>query len=103
MSSAVLTRAARTELRSAARFIAQNNPDAADAMVLAVKDAAELIGSHPLIGAERLAYAPAPYRFLPLRRFPYVLVYDSGQTPPRVLRVVHGARDLPGLLGVLRR
>jgi len=60
------------------------------------------IGAHPLIGAERPVYAPTPYRFLALRGFPYLLVHDAAAAPPRILRVVHGARDLPGLLAALR-
>jgi toxin ParE1/3/4 len=102
MPAAVLTPLARAELRAAARHIAEDNPEAARALVAAIAAAAARIGAHPLIGAERPAYAPAPFRFLVLRSFPYILVYDSAAAPPRVLRVVHGARDLPGLLATLR-
>jgi plasmid stabilization system protein ParE len=37
-------------------------------------------------------------RFYVLRGFPYVLVYDAEAGPPRILRVMHGARDLPELM-----
>lgn len=42
--------------------------------------------------------APEHIRFLVLRGFPYVLVYDARTDPPRILRVLHGARDLPEAL-----
>lgn len=102
MPSAVLAPRARVELRAAARHIAEDSPDAARALVAAVQAAAARIGAHPLIGAERPVYAPTPYRFLALRGFPYLLVHDAAAAPPRILRVVHGARDLPGLLAALR-
>ncbi|MEO5347532.1 MAG: hypothetical protein H7834_14330 [Magnetococcus sp. YQC-9] len=41
---------------------------------------------------------PFPARFLCLTGFPYILVYDSTPTPPLILRVFHGARELPELL-----
>jgi toxin ParE1/3/4 len=100
--AAVLTPTARAELRAAARYIAQDSPEAARALADAVQAAAARIGEHPLIGADRTVYAPAPYRFLALRNVPYILVCDASTVPPRVLRVVHGARDLPGLLATLR-
>jgi hypothetical protein len=33
--------------------------------------------------------------------FPYLLAYDAGATPPRILRVLHTARDLPEALADL--
>lgn len=64
-------------------------------------DAAQRLGSHPTMGATRLHLAPSRYRFWPLRRYPYLLVYTADTTPPRILRVVHMARDLPALLADL--
>jgi plasmid stabilization system protein ParE len=37
-------------------------------------------------------------RFLVASDFPYVIVYRATATPARMLRVLHGARDLQGLL-----
>jgi toxin ParE1/3/4 len=33
-----------------------------------------------------------------LTGFPYVVVYDAASLPPRIVRILHGARDLPGAL-----
>jgi len=49
-------------------------------------------------GAPRPTLADTRYRFLALRGFPYLLVYTADTEPPRVLRVLHMARDIPMLL-----
>ena len=63
--------------------------------------AATLIGQHPEIGHVRLEPAPQRFRFHPLRGFPYVLVYEPEPARPRILRVLHGARELAALLAGL--
>lgn len=60
--------------------------------------AAIRIGQYPLIGSVRPVLAPESARFLTVTAFPYVIVYRSTVTPPRILRVLHGARDLPDAL-----
>jgi toxin ParE1/3/4 len=57
-----------------------------------------MIGRFPKMGHERLDLADPPVRFYALRGFPYVVVYDADTRPPRILRVLHGARDLPQAL-----
>jgi len=54
------------------------------------------------IGAERRELADPPVRFWTLQRFPYLLIYDADASPPSILRIFHGSRDLPQLLGDLR-
>ena len=39
-----------------------------------------------------------PYRFLTLTGFPYVIVYNAERRPRLIVRIVHGARDLPSVL-----
>jgi toxin ParE1/3/4 len=53
---------------------------------------------NPYLGRTRLDLAPARYRFWSLTDFSMLLVYDAGQAPIVILRVVHTARDLPALL-----
>jgi plasmid stabilization system protein ParE len=60
--------------------------------------AAVRIGTHPQIGVAQPALAPDEVRFLVLADFQFVLVYRATATPPRILRVLHGARDLQGAL-----
>ncbi len=86
------------DLNDASAWIAQDNPDASDALADAVHAAAREIGKHPHVGRARPELARPPIRFLVLASFPYILVYNSERRPPLILRVLHGARDLPELL-----
>lgn len=99
MTSAILLPAARRDLREAVRWIASDNPEAAARLRNTVVAAAHRIGAHPEIGMVRPEYADKPIRFLILTGFPYVLVYDAAASPPRIARVLHGARDIPSILG----
>ena len=83
---------ARADLRAAVTWIAKDNPAAARALRIAAEDAAQRSGARPGIGR---------HRFLLLRGFPYLLVYTADTIPPRILRVLHTARDLPPLLADL--
>ena len=98
MRPAILAPAARHDLADAIEWIAKDNPAAARALRAAVIAAAARIGEHPRIGAVRPELATERIRFLVLRGFPYVLFYTADTAPPRILRVLHGARDLPEAL-----
>ncbi|HTX49973.1 MAG TPA: type II toxin-antitoxin system RelE/ParE family toxin [Caulobacteraceae bacterium] len=93
-----LTPRARDELKDATRWIARDNPTAARALRKAVDALTELLAEHPLVGTSRPELAPAPYRVAVVRGFPYLIVYNAAASPPSVVRVVHGARDLPEVL-----
>jgi len=84
-------------------WISQENPRAAQDMRNAVRHAAQLLGEHPELGKQRRDLAPETVRFLVLRGFPYIVVYRANAVPPRILRVLHGARDLPEVLQDLER
>ena len=86
---------ARLELRAAAEWIAEDNEAAAVALLQAAIDSADLVATRPGVGQARPELATDRFRFLPLRGFPYILVYDLSQAPPVVTRLVHQARDLP--------
>jgi toxin ParE1/3/4 len=90
--------AARRELRAALTWIAKDNEAAAEALLQAALHAARRIADRPLLGRARPGLLPAPYRFWRVTGFPYLLVYNSTQRPPRVLRLLHMARDLGPLL-----
>ncbi len=95
MSAAVLSPKARRDLLEGARWIARDNPAAARASRNAVADAARRLGDHPEIGVVKAELADPPVRFLMLTGFPDVIVYDADRRPALILRVLHGARDLP--------
>lgn len=80
MTDAVLAPQARRDLASAVRWIAQDNPDAAERLNDAVLDAARRLGTGRFLGRR----APPPllprYRFWSLPRFAYLLVYDPARS-----------------------
>jgi toxin ParE1/3/4 len=86
---------------AATRWIARDSPSAARGLRAAVSEAGRSIGEHPLVGSRRPELTSAPVRFLPLKRFPYLLAYDPERTPPLILRIVHASRDLPVALAEL--
>jgi toxin ParE1/3/4 len=92
------TTTAQIEIREAAAWIRKDNRRAAAAFREAVQGVARLIGEHPLVGHVRPELTPAPYRFSVVRGFPYLVVYDPTPARPVIVRVVHGARDLPEVL-----
>jgi toxin ParE1/3/4 len=96
--TAVLSPRARRDLLEAVNWIAKDNKAAAAALRTAVVEAVKRIGDHPQIGVVRVELADEPIRFLTLTGFPYIVVYDAGATPPLILCVLHGARDLPDVL-----
>ena len=83
-------RAAR-ELERAAAQIAENNPSAAEAFL-------RIDRHNPYCRPPSRPNLPSCYRFWPLRRYSYLLVYDATTEPVLILRVVHMRRDLPKLL-----
>jgi toxin ParE1/3/4 len=95
---AVLSPRARRDVLEAARWIAKDNPNAALGFREALVMAARRIGEHRYSGVERPELADPPIRFAILTGFPYIVVYDADETPPLILRVLHGARDLPEVL-----
>ncbi|MEQ1890002.1 MAG: type II toxin-antitoxin system RelE/ParE family toxin [Alphaproteobacteria bacterium] len=98
MKAAVLSPGARRDLLAAVRWIANDNPAAARELRNAVARAAENIIAHPMIGPHRPDLANPPYRFISLTGFPYVIVYTPEPVPPLILRILHAARDIPGIL-----
>ncbi|MBF0169277.1 MAG: type II toxin-antitoxin system RelE/ParE family toxin [Alphaproteobacteria bacterium] len=95
MTAARLSPRARNDLLLAMRWIANEDPLAADALRSAIAEAAKRIGTHPDIGVLRPNLADPPYRFLTLVGLPYLIVYNATRKPPLILRILHGARDLP--------
>lgn len=98
MAKAVLSPQARRDLLDAIRWIAKDNPAAARALRDGVATAAARIGEHGQIGTLRPELADEPYRFFTLTGFPYVIAYNAERRPPLIVRILHGARDLPEVL-----
>jgi toxin ParE1/3/4 len=97
MMPALLSPRAEDDLIKAMRWIARDNRSAARRLRQLISEAAVRIAEHPQVGIRRLDIASGQYRFLPLTGFPYVIVYHAEKIPPRIIRVLHGARDIPNL------
>ena len=98
MTRAVLSPAAERDILEIVEWIADENPVAARGLRTALDSLATTIGEHPRIGALKAYLASPPVRFLPVRAFPCVVVHTPERDPPLILRVLHGARDLPEVL-----
>jgi toxin ParE1/3/4 len=89
---------ARADLRAALIWLANQNENAARALRAAVSLAARNIGQHPHLGRLRPNLVSGPYRFLPLPGTRYLVIYETQLEPPRIIRIIHTARDLPEVL-----
>ncbi len=98
MTRAVLSPAAERDILAIIEWVAAENPVAARGFRVALDRLAETIGEHPLVGALKSHLASPPIRFLSIRGYPYVIVYTPDRDPPMIVRVLHGARDLPDAL-----
>ena len=80
-------------------FIAQDNPQAADRLEAAVFHACDLLADSPLAGRMRKDVTSLPLRFWVVHPYKnYLIVYDPARKPLQIIRILHGARDLPSVL-----
>jgi toxin ParE1/3/4 len=89
-------------MTEAVRRIAADNPAAARRLRDAFSASSHLIGTRPLAGRRQPALVGDSYRIWSVQGFPYILVYRPASRPPRIIRVLHTARDLPPLLADLQ-
>ena len=74
----------------------QDSIDAADKVERDLRKAIHLLGEHPEIGHRREDLTDLPVKFWPV--YSYLIVYDAETRPVEIVRVLHGARDVPRLL-----
>ena len=80
-------------------FISQDNSEAAERVEGAVLRACDLLASSPLAGRVRKDLTPLPLRFWVVQPYSmYLIVYDPDKRPLQIIRILHGARDLPSVL-----
>ena len=86
-----LVAGARVDLLSIHKYVARDNPAAADRLIHELKQKFCLLVSQPLLGEER------PELAANLRSFSvgnYVILYRPVQKGIEVARVIHSARDI---------
>jgi toxin ParE1/3/4 len=83
-----------------AHYLLEAGVDVAQRFVDAVETAFDLIARQPGIGSPRYAHELQipDLRSWGLRAFPHVLVYLVRDDAVDVIRVLHGARDIPATL-----
>ena len=78
--------------------------EAGDPVALGFSDALEaaisFIQSSPAAGSPRLrrTFGRKGIRVWPVRRYPYLVIYDQGPKQVLILRILHAARDIPASL-----
>lgn len=81
------------------RQLCEANPDAAESFCEAIERALNLLAKHPQLGAKAgYGHAPQIRKWIvqPFRK--YLLFYQEADDGVLVIRLLHGARDLPGLI-----
>jgi len=99
MSEYQFTPEALGDLLDIWNFIAHDNLQAADRVEAAIFDACELLARSPSAGVIRRDLTALPVRFWVVHPYPnYLIVYDPGKAPLQIIRILHGARNLPSML-----
>lgn len=94
-----LTPEAVSDLFEIWNFINHDNPEAADRVEDAILRACDLLADAPLAGRVREDLTPLPLRFWVVQRYSnYLIVYEPAKKPLQIIRILHGARDLPSIL-----
>jgi plasmid stabilization system protein ParE len=99
MSGWRLTHQAEDDLFDIWCYVARDNLDAANEVEESVYQACDLLSESPFAGRTRTDLAPSPLRFwLVLPHKIYFIVYDPETEPLKIVRIMHGARNLPASL-----
>jgi len=95
MSLYRLTPKAKADLREIWSYIATDSVEAADRVEAAIYDACVRLAKAPLQGHTRKDLTQLPVRFWTVVRYRrYVIVYDPLGRPLKIIRILHGARDV---------
>ncbi len=86
---------AACDIREIWSYIAADSVEAARKVRLALFDACRRLAENPHIGHTRKDLTEQPVLFWPVGS--YLIIYDPQTKPLSVVRVVHGARDVPSL------
>ncbi len=92
MSRFRLSLQALADLQEIEDYISRDNPDAAENLLLTIDEKCQLLAQHPGIGFGRSELRPY------LRSFAvgnYVIFYHPTGDEIEIVRVLHGARDVP--------
>jgi antitoxin ParD1/3/4/toxin ParE1/3/4 len=94
--SYLLAPAAQRDLRALQAYIAQENSQAARRVLAEIRAACARLADNPHLGHAREDLPDQPVRFWSVRT--YSIIYRPETHPLEIVRIVHGARDIPHLL-----
>ncbi len=81
------------------KFIARDNPEAANRVEEAIYLACEFLVASPLAGRVREDLTTLPVRFWLVQPYANLfIVYDPEKKPLQIIRILHAARNLPSIL-----
>jgi plasmid stabilization system protein ParE len=99
MSRYQFTPQASDDLIDIYNFIAQDNREAAGQVEAAVFQACDFLAHSPRAGKVRKDVTSLPLRFWAAHPYSnYLIVYEPDSKPLRIIRILHGARDLSAIL-----
>jgi plasmid stabilization system protein ParE len=88
---------ARQDIGEIWLYIAEDSINHADRLREEFEAAGELLAEHPGIGHTRNDLTRLPVRFWPVGV--YLVIYHPDTRPIEIVRILHGQRDLPSILG----
>jgi toxin ParE1/3/4 len=86
-----LSSIASFDLKEMSRYISGDNPEAARRLIKKLRQAMNHLGENPKMGRRRVDLHDSIYSF-PVDR--YIIFYTTEEKGIRVMRVLHGAREL---------
>jgi len=100
MSGFVFHPDALADLTEIWKYVAADNPGAADRVLDEIQEAIRTLVPFPQLGHQRFDLTSRPLRFHPLRDF--LIVYAPEEKPLLVLAILHGRRN-PRVIAALLR
>lgn len=92
MKRALFSPRARNDLLDIWAYIASDSTQTADAWIARILETADVLASFPYLGRLRPELSHSP-RSMAIESF--VLFYELAGNSIRVLRILHGSRDIP--------
>jgi toxin ParE1/3/4 len=89
----LITPPARSDLVEIRAYLRRERRSAWTVVRRRLELAFRMVGEAPGIGHLRRDLTARPLRFWPV--YSYLVVYDPATEPVRIVRIVHGARDVP--------
>ena len=96
MNSFRLAPAAARDIEDIWAYLARDSVRAARRVRLALLAACRRLAQHPGLGHQREDLTEKPVLFWPV--YSYLIIYNPATRPLEIVRILHGAQDIPRLL-----